>query len=77
MNRFNSVILSQVRFCFQTADCRDSPYFFSKTKPVKFIEQELFGDSDDDQGVTEDEAAFFEEEQRACEIMEREVNGDG
>lgn len=27
MNRFNSVILSQVRFCFQTADCCDSPYF--------------------------------------------------
>lgn len=40
------------------------PYIFSKTKPVKFIEQELFGDSDDDQGVTEDEAAFFEEVQR-------------
>ena len=33
--------------------------FFSKTKPVKFIEQELFGDSDDDQGVTEEEAAFL------------------
>lgn len=38
--------------------------FFSKTKPVKFVEQELFGDSDDDQGVTEEEAAFFEEVQR-------------
>ena len=37
--------------------------FFSKTKPVKFVEQELFGDSDDDQGVTEEEAAFFEEVQ--------------
>ncbi len=38
--------------------------FFSKTQPVKFVEQELFGDSDDDQGVTEEEAAFFEEVQR-------------
>lgn len=35
------------------------PYIFSKTKPVKFVEQELFGDSDDDQGVTEEEAAFL------------------
>lgn len=33
--------------------------FFSKTQPVKFVEQELFGDSDDDQGVTEEEAAFL------------------
>lgn len=36
---------------------------FSKTEPVKFVEQELFGDSDDDQGVTEEEAAFFEKAQ--------------
>ena len=34
MNRFNSVILSQVRFCFQTADCRDSPYFFRNWRHI-------------------------------------------
>lgn len=36
---------------------------FSKVEPVKFIEQELFGESYDDQGVTADEAEFFERAQ--------------
>ena len=40
------------------------PYIFQQNKACKFVEQELFGDSDDDQGVTEEEAAFFEEVQR-------------
>lgn len=37
---------------------------FSKKEPIKFVEHELFGENYDDQGVSEEEAQFFEEAQK-------------